>query len=62
MKRHILQDDELDVRKMYIVQRPTKLSDLDLDGLETEVQVPAWRKKSREMQARAWRRLKNQQA
>ncbi len=63
MKRHgILQDDDIDVRKLYIVQRPTRLSDLDLDGLASEIDVPNWQKKSRDLQARAWRRIKNQQA
>jgi len=45
--------------KYYIVTRPSRLSDLTLDDLETD-DLAGWREKSRQMQARRWRKLKHQ--
>jgi hypothetical protein len=47
------------VRKYYILTRPAKLSDLSLDELEDD-DVSGWREKSRQLQARRWRKIKHQ--
>jgi len=49
------------VRKYYILTRPSKLSDLSLDELEGD-DVSGWREKSRQLQARRWRKIKHQLA
>jgi hypothetical protein len=45
--------------KYYILTRPAKLSDLTLDELETD-DPSGWREKSKQLQARRWRKLKHQ--
>jgi hypothetical protein len=50
---------ENSVSKYYILTRPAKLSDLTLDELE-EDDTSGWREKSRQLQARRWRKLKHQ--
>jgi hypothetical protein len=52
---------DVNIRKMYIVTRPTKLSDLHVDEYDDDADY-SWREKSRRMQARRWRALKNQLA
>ena len=47
------------VGKFYILTRPSKLSDLSLDELEQD-EAADWREKSRQLQARRWRKLKHQ--
>jgi hypothetical protein len=47
--------------KYYIVTQPSKLSDLSLDELEGD-DVSGWRDKSRQLQARRWRKIKHQLA
>ena len=47
------------VSKYYILTRPSKLSDLSLDELEGDDSL-GWREKSKQMQARRWRKLKHQ--
>jgi hypothetical protein len=49
------------VRKYYILTRPAKLSDLTLDELEDD-DVSGWREKSRQLQARRWRKIRHQLA
>lgn len=45
--------------KYYILTRPSKLSDISLDELEGD-DLSGWREKSKQMQARRWRKLKHQ--
>lgn len=47
------------VSKYYILTRPAKLSDLSLDDLD-EDDIGSWREKSKQLQARRWRKLKHQ--
>lgn len=61
MKKHLGSSPFKDskVSKFYILTRPSKLSDLTLDELEDD-DVSGWRDKSRQLQARRWRKLKHQ--
>jgi hypothetical protein len=52
----------VDMKKMYIVTRPTKLSDMQTGEYDDDDIDFGWREKSRRMQARRWRALKNQLA
>jgi hypothetical protein len=47
------------MNKYYILTRPSKLSDLTLDELEDD-DVSGWREKSKQLQARRWRKIKHQ--
>ncbi|MBX4191141.1 hypothetical protein KW794_03560 [Candidatus Saccharibacteria bacterium] len=47
------------VSKYYILTRPAKLSDLSLDDLDGD-DISSWREKSKQLQARRWRKLKHQ--
>jgi len=47
------------IKKYYILTRPAKLSDLSLDDLEDD-NVSGWREKSRQLQARRWRKKRHQ--
>lgn len=47
------------VSKYYILTRPAKLSDLSLDDLAGD-DISGWREKSKQLQARRWRKLKHQ--
>lgn len=49
------------LKKLYILTRPSKLSDLELDELEDDDST-GWREKSRQMQARRWRKIRHQLA
>lgn len=50
------------VKKYYILTRPAKLSDLTIDELEDDSPEYGWREKSRQMQARRWRKIRHQLA
>ena len=60
MKKHYALKD-VNMKKYYIVTRPTRLSDLTFDELEAETSAH-WREKARQLQARRWRRIKQQLA
>jgi hypothetical protein len=47
--------DDIDVTKYYIIQHPTRLS-----NLSDEMEDYAWRDQSRQLQARRWRKLRHQ--
>ena len=47
------------ISKYYILTRPSKLSDISFDELEDD-DTSGWREKSKQMQARRWRKLKHQ--
>lgn len=49
------------IKKYYILTRPSKLSDLTLDELEDD-DIAGWREKSRQLQARRWRKIRHQLA
>lgn len=49
------------VRKYYILTQPARLSDLSLDDMDSE-DTSGWREKSRQLQARRWRKIKHQLA
>ncbi len=49
---------DLSMKKHYIITKPTRLSDLTLDDLEDVEQ--SWREQSRLMQARRWRKIRQQ--
>lgn len=50
------------VKKYYILTRPAKLSDLALDEMEDDEPESSWREKSRQLQARRWRKIRHQLA
>jgi hypothetical protein len=50
------------VKKYYILTRPAKLSDMTLDELDEDYSEAGWREKSRQMQARRWRKIRHQLA
>ncbi|HVS78908.1 MAG TPA: hypothetical protein VHD84_01300 [Candidatus Saccharimonadales bacterium] len=47
------------VKKYYILTQPAKLSDLNLDEYE-DSDDSGWREKSRQLQARRWRKIRHQ--
>lgn len=49
---------DMNMKKYYIITKPTRLSDLTLDDLDDN--DFSWRQQSRQMQARRWRKLRNQ--
>ena len=51
-------NNELNVQKYYIVTRPTRLSDLQFDDIDDDDYQ--WKQKSRDLQVRRWRKVKNQ--
>jgi hypothetical protein len=61
MKKHAGSSPHKDnsMSKFYILTRPSKLSDLSLDELDGD-DTSGWRDKSRQLQARRWRKLKHQ--
>lgn len=59
MKKHSPIKDT-GVKKYYILTRPAKLSDLSLDELDDNDTDAGWRDKSRQMQARRWRKIRHQ--
>lgn len=61
MRKHLAGDGitkENDLKKYYILTRPSKLSDIELDELDDEGY--GWREKSRQLQARRWRKIRHQ--
>lgn len=64
MKKHtalIGAAKDTSVRKYYILTRPAKLSELTFDEFEND-DLSGWREKSRQMQARRWRKIRHQLA
>ena len=47
------------LKKLYILTRPAKLSDLELDELDSS-DGTGWLEKSRQLQARRWRKIRHQ--
>ena len=50
------------VKKYYILTRPARLSDLSFDEMESDDIESGWREKSRQLQARRWRKIRHQLA
>lgn len=48
---------DINMKKLYIITRPTKLSDLTMDDLDDDEHL-GWRDQSRQLQARRWRKLR----
>jgi hypothetical protein len=44
----------------YILTRPTRLSDMSLEEIEDAGAENGWREKSRQLQARRWRKIRHQ--
>lgn len=64
MKKHMTYAgpvSDSNIRKYYILTRPARLSDLSLDEMDAE-DASDWREKSRQLQARRWRKIKHQLA
>jgi hypothetical protein len=59
MKKHSPFKDS-NVKKYYILTRPTKLSDMSFDEFEDD--ESGWREKSKQLQARRWRKIRHQLA
>ncbi|HET9721464.1 MAG TPA: hypothetical protein VFP32_00330 [Candidatus Saccharimonadales bacterium] len=53
--------DDVNLRKHYILTRPARLSDLSFDDIDDGAEA-GWREKSRQMQARRWRKIRHQVA
>jgi hypothetical protein len=58
MKKGIFNDS---TSKYYIIKQPTSLNDLDYDEMNYDDDA-SWRMKSKALQARRWRKIKNQLA
>jgi hypothetical protein len=58
MKKGIFDDS---TSKYYIIKQPTSLNDLDYDDMDDGTDA-SWRMKSKALQARRWRKIKNQLA
>lgn len=52
----------VDIRKYYLIRKPTRLSDVDYEDLDVLDDYTGWREKSMKMQARRWRAIKHQEA
>lgn len=48
------------IKKYYILTRPAKLSDLAIDEIDDSYSEYGWREKSRQLQARRWRKIRHQ--
>lgn len=48
------------LKKYYILTRPTKLSEMSFDEIDSEYDGQDWREKSRRLQARRWRKIRHQ--
>jgi len=44
----------------YILTRPARLSDVSIDDIDDADAENGWREKSRQLQARRWRKLRHQ--
>lgn len=65
MKKHnslLGTNSDNSLKKYYILTRPSKLSDLTLDDIEDNSPESGWREKSRQLQARRWRKIRHQLA
>jgi hypothetical protein len=64
MKKHnSLESTNSDnVKRFYILTRPTKLSDMAIDEIDDDYSEHGWREKSRQLQARRWRKIRHQLA
>lgn len=53
---------KFNMKKLYIVTRPTPRADLQLDELndDDDFDSAEWREKARRLQIRRWRKLKHQ--
>jgi hypothetical protein len=51
--------DESNTTKYFVIKQPTNLTDLDYEELDDDTNA-SWRIKSRQLQARRWRMIKNQ--
>ena len=49
---------DLTMKKYYIITKPTRLSDLTLDDLDDN--DFSWHERSRQLQARRWKKMRNQ--
>jgi hypothetical protein len=52
-------NNDINVQKYYIVTRPTRLSELQFDDIDEDDNYQ-WKQKSRNLQVRRWRKVKNQ--
>jgi hypothetical protein len=55
------QTNDNSIRKYYILTQPARLSDLSLEDMD-DADSSGWRDKSRQLQARRWRKIKHQLA
>lgn len=64
MKKHndLIGTNKDSVKKYYILTRPARLSDLALDEMQDDDPESGWREKSRQLQARRWRKIRHQLA
>jgi hypothetical protein len=44
----------------YILTRPARLSDMSIDDIDDADAENGWREKSRQLQARRWRKIRHQ--
>jgi hypothetical protein len=44
----------------YILTRPARLSDMSIDDMDDADAENGWREKSRQLQARRWRKIRHQ--
>jgi len=59
-KSNTLDTNSDNVKKYYILTRPAKLSDLAIDDIDDSYSEYGWREKSRQLQARRWRKIRHQ--
>jgi hypothetical protein len=52
--------NDIDIKKYYLVRKPTRLSDLDTDEFYKDDEFTGWRDKARQLQIRRWRKLRHQ--
>ena len=57
-KNYSLKD--IDIKKYYLIRKPTRLSDLDTEDLFKDDEMAGWRDKARQLQIRRWRKIKHQ--
>jgi hypothetical protein len=62
MKKHssLIGTNNDNVKRYYILTRPTKLSDMAVDEIDDDYSEHGWREKSRQLQARRWRKIRHQ--
>lgn len=52
--------NDTSLQKYYILQRPSRLSDISFDDLDDGADA-RWMKKAKDLQARRWREIRRQQ-